>query len=192
MNTKNMTHEKISAFADGEGTDSQIDAALAALSSDEGDGAAREHWAMYHQIGDALRSDELAITMSPDFMTRMNARLEQEPSNFAPARAPLTPHLTRRLAAPGLIAAAAAAFAFLGGPQLMVATVSPSKGAADKGNVMLASHGATLRQPMAGHGELLRDPGIDQYLQAHQRYSPSLYSTAQYARSTAFANDSDK
>lgn len=38
----------------------------------------------------------------------------------------------------------------------------------------------------------LRDPLIDQYLLAHQRFSPSVYSTAQYARSAAFANEKDK
>jgi sigma-E factor negative regulatory protein RseA len=188
MNTKNMTHEKISAFADGEATDSQIDAALAALNA--GDGAAREEWTLYHQIGDALRSDELAITMRPDFMQRMSARLEQEPAIVAPPRF-AAPGLARRLAAPGLIAASVAAFALLGGPQMMVASQSPTM-QTENGNLMLASHGASLRQPMAGQGELLRDPTIDQYLQAHQRYSPSLYSTAQYARSPAFATESDK
>lgn len=39
---------------------------------------------------------------------------------------------------------------------------------------------------------MLRDPEIDQYLLAHQRFSPSLYSTAQYARSATFATDKDK
>ena len=188
MNTKNMTHEKISLFAEGEATDAQIDDALAALHG--GDGAAREEWMLYHQIGDALRSDELAIAMRPDFMARMSARLEQESAILAPARRAV-PGLARRFAAPGLIAASVAAFAFLGGPQLMVASKFPSM-QSENGNLMLASHGATLRQPMAGQGELLRDPTIDQYLQAHQRYSPSLYSTAQYARSPAFATDSDK
>jgi sigma-E factor negative regulatory protein RseA len=38
----------------------------------------------------------------------------------------------------------------------------------------------------------LRDPGIDDYLLAHQRFSPSVYSTAQYARSATFVNDSNK
>ncbi len=38
----------------------------------------------------------------------------------------------------------------------------------------------------------LRDPLIDQYLLAHQRFSPSVYSTAQYARSAAFANETNK
>jgi sigma-E factor negative regulatory protein RseA len=39
---------------------------------------------------------------------------------------------------------------------------------------------------------VLRDPGLDEYLLAHQRFSPSVYSTAQFARSSTFANDSGK
>jgi sigma-E factor negative regulatory protein RseA len=39
-------------------------------------------------------------------------------------------------------------------------------------------------------GEVLRDPQIDEYLLAHQRFSPSVYSTAQYARSASFDVDS--
>jgi sigma-E factor negative regulatory protein RseA len=39
---------------------------------------------------------------------------------------------------------------------------------------------------------MLRDPDIDDYLLAHQRFSPSVYSTAQYARSATFATDTEK
>lgn len=44
---------------------------------------------------------------------------------------------------------------------------------------------------LAQQGEVKRDPRIDQYLSAHQRFSPS-YSSAQYARSAAFSSDADK
>jgi sigma-E factor negative regulatory protein RseA len=44
----------------------------------------------------------------------------------------------------------------------------------------------------APEGVVLRDPRIDEYLLAHQRFSPSVYSTAQYARSATFATDSNK
>lgn len=39
---------------------------------------------------------------------------------------------------------------------------------------------------------MLRDPQIDQYLLAHQRFSPSVYSTTQYARSATFASEKEK
>ncbi len=195
MNTRNNTNESISLLADDEATDAQIDAALAALDTEEG----RAEWAIYHQIGDALRSDELALTMRPEFLPNLFARLEEEPVIIAPvvASEPVpgdtTPTLARRYALPGMVAAAAAAFALFGGSQLTVAEKTPVSAPA---TTMLASatatpgqnaHGATVNQ-----GEQLRDPDIDQYLLAHQRFSPSPYSTAQFARSPAIANESEK
>ncbi|MCP3654954.1 sigma-E factor negative regulatory protein [Herbaspirillum sp.] len=44
---------------------------------------------------------------------------------------------------------------------------------------------------LAQQGEVKRDPRIDDYLFAHQRFSPS-YSSAQYTRSAAFSSDADK
>jgi len=44
---------------------------------------------------------------------------------------------------------------------------------------------------LAQQGEVKRDPRIDDYLFAHQRFSPS-YSSAQYTRSAAFSTDADK
>lgn len=44
---------------------------------------------------------------------------------------------------------------------------------------------------LAQQGEVKRDPRIDEYLFAHQRFSPSMYSSAQYARSAAFSVGAD-
>ena len=63
MNTNYMTQEQISAFADGELDGGHTDVALAALRQPEGQAA----WDVYHQIGDALRSEEMAVTLSPNF-----------------------------------------------------------------------------------------------------------------------------
>jgi sigma-E factor negative regulatory protein RseA len=210
MSTKNMTQEKISALADGEVPDTQLDMVFAALRSSEG----REAWSMYHQIGDAMRSDDMAIKMSPDFTERLMKRLDEEPTIIAPVSSqpavPLTEsakslpagrHSIKRFALPGMAAAAAlAAMAFVAGPQLMVASASKSQNtttishgstmlASAHGEVMAASSNASVAAPAGS--EMLRDPNIDEYLLAHQRFSPSLYSTAQYARSATFAIDSD-
>src|SRR4051812_23919083 len=83
MNTNNMTQEQISALADGELDDSHVDAALAALRQ----GPGREAWDAYHQIGDVLRSDDMAVSLSPGFEARMAARLAAEPVILAPASA---------------------------------------------------------------------------------------------------------
>jgi sigma-E factor negative regulatory protein RseA len=93
------------------------------------------------------------------------------------------------MALPGVLAAAAAAVAFVGTPQLMVAMQ-------DKPAVAVVSDSGVARTALgasAGRsGAVMRDQGIDEYLMAHQRFSPSVYSSAQYARSATFANESGK
>jgi sigma-E factor negative regulatory protein RseA len=180
MNT-NLTREQISAFVDNELPDAHIDVALAALRRDE----ARETWNLYHQIGDALRSDDLNVRISADFNARMFARLEAEPTIIAPAAAPAQKPY-RRLAMPGMAAAAVAVLAVLTVPKMM--THEPAVA-----NVAQVAAAAPTTVTVASeNGEVLRDPRIDDYLLAHQRFSPSVYSSAQYARSATFAVETDK
>jgi sigma-E factor negative regulatory protein RseA len=190
MNTKSLVHERISVFADGETSDEQLDVALAELRGEEG----KATWELYHQIGDLLRSDDMASPLSAGFSASMAARLAAEPALLAPARpAPVRKSGLRRIALPGVLAAAAAAVAFIGTPQLMVAMHgAPASGAAvavvgDSGVSRTA-----LTASAARTGAVMRDQGIDEYLMAHQRFSPSVYSSAQYARSATFANESGK
>ncbi|MDB5771711.1 MAG: histidine kinase [Burkholderia sp.] len=195
MNTKEMTREQISAFADGELADQHVDLALAALRKDDG----HSDWELYHQIGDVLRSDDMDVKLSSGFAARMAARLEMEPAIVAPM--PVNPSSTtaapaarpvKRWAVPGMVAAAAmATVAFITTPQLMVATKGEPSGA---GKPVLASADGHIAVVSANapEGVVLRDPRIDEYLLAHQRFSPSVYSTAQYARSATFATDSNK
>lgn len=209
MNTKSVTQEQISAFADGEMLESHPEAVLAALRQQE----ARCAWDVYHHIGDVLRSDDMAFALRPDFAARMAARLEAEPTivapqpasapirqRFASGRAGTSMRLLHRFRIAGA-AAAVAAVAFIAAPPLMVALSGSGAGA---GTAVVAS--SALAGSSAGttetrsevvavnaqDGVILRDPRIDDYLFAHQRFSPSVYSTAQYARSAAFSNDSGK
>jgi sigma-E factor negative regulatory protein RseA len=204
MNTKEIDKEQISALADGELADEQIDAALAALRR------ADRHcdWETYHQIGDVLRSDDMAVTLSAGFAARMAARLDAEPTIIAPAinRTTARPadepaaRAKQRWTMPGMIAAAAvAAVAFITTPQLMVAMKSEpaASGAAVALAAQPAASNASSSQPAVvsanvPEGVVMRDARIDDYLLAHQRFSPSVYSTAQYARSATFATDSTK
>ena len=128
MNTKSLVHERISVFADGETSDEQLDIALADLRNEDG----KTTWELYHQIGDLLRSDEMAIPLSAGFSASMAARLAAEPALVAPAvTARARKSGVRRIALPGMLAAAAAAVAFVGTPQLMVAMHgSPASGPA--------------------------------------------------------------
>ncbi|MGH8806586.1 MAG: sigma-E factor negative regulatory protein [Noviherbaspirillum sp.] len=200
MNTKEISREQISAFADGELADQHVEIVLAALRQEEG----RADWETYHQIGDVLRSDDMAVTLSSSFAARMAARLEAEPATLA-SQAPASPipsieqsamasgaykRTAKRWAMPSMVAAAAVAtVAFFTTPQLMVAL----KGEATSGGaIALASSpnadGVSLVAASAPEGVVLRDPRIDDYLLAHQRFSPSVYSTAQYARSATFSS----
>ncbi|HJW54800.1 MAG TPA: sigma-E factor negative regulatory protein [Burkholderiaceae bacterium] len=205
MNIRNMTHEQISAFADSELPDEEIDAALAAARTSNG----RVTWDLYHQIGDTLRSSDMAFEMRPDFSARLMMRLEQEPAIVAPVTVPdskrhgHTGSATsavhpgkRRLMLQGIAAALAiTTLALIAAPQIM----TTMKGV-PTGNASNAVASATQSSSSAPDNlrvavrqeDVLRDPGIDEYLLAHQRFSPSVYSTAQYARSATFATDSDK
>ena len=190
MDTKTLLQERISVFTDGENSDEQLDVCLADSRSDEG----KASWEIYHQIGDLLRSDEMATPLSAGFATSMAARLAAEPLHIAPAIARQGKKSgVRRLALPGVLAAAAAAVAFVATPQLMVAVQGhPASGPA----IAVVSDSGVSRTAMAENvartGIAMRSQGIDEYLMAHQRFSPSPYSSAQYARSATFANESGK
>jgi len=229
MSTSKTTREHISAFADGELADSQVDMVLAALRQPEGKAA----WDDYHQIGDMLRSNEAAVELSSDFAARMAARLHAEPTIMAPlnanaanARMPEPQNAAlaassrhgsvRRFAVPGMSIAAATVVALLSAPQIMTALKG---GAENSGNAVdpasaqvvaassassaithasIVAVAAPSPQAVASSsgnpkdGVMLRDPNMDEYLLAHQRFSPSMYSTAQFARSSLLANESDK
>jgi sigma-E factor negative regulatory protein RseA len=213
MNT-NLTQEQISALVDGELDGPQADALLALLARSKD----RTDWEIYHQIGDALRSDEATPALSPDFSERLFARLDAEPVILAPipqqtivatpARVTSTSSSSKnrlkRFAVPGMAAAAAVAtVAFLTTPQLMVAsrTTTPAVLAAVPSALTKAGlESAPVAVPVATVATLatepeevmLRDPRIDDYLFAHQRFSSSVYSTAQFARSATFATNSGK
>lgn len=175
-----LNRERISAFADGELDDAQTDAALMALRGDE----ARADWALYHQIGDLLRSDDMAVGLSAGFSARLAARLDAEPTCIAPAA---TARPTRRRMWQSMAAAAAVAtFAFVVTPPLMESMQDEPAGApALAGAPTLQEEQIVVAD--APEGVILRDPRIDDYLHAHQRFSPSVYSSAQYARSATFS-----
>jgi sigma-E factor negative regulatory protein RseA len=215
MDSKTTTQEQISALADGEISVGQLDGILALLRDKD----AQENWKLYHQIGDLLRSDDMNVRLSESFSARLSARLEAEPTIMAPAATLQNiPALSqgneaqnnvrpaklvgRRWAIPGMAAAAAmAAIAFVSTPQLMVALkgTSPSSPASisvagnNAGDLSTGGGGKETVMAASSTGEMVvRDPRIDDYLLAHQRYSPSVYSTAQYARSATFATESNK
>jgi len=196
MDTKKMTQEQISALADGELPGEHVDIVLAALRNKEG----KADWDIYHHIGDVLRSDHMAAELSPEFAARLSARLDAEPTIIAPtAVTPVqisgitTPgSKAKRWAIPSMAAAAAmATVAFFTTPQLMVALKGNTESVEPSVKVASGTEAAVVAAS-APEGVVLRDPRIDDYLMAHQRISPSVYSTAQFARSANFTSDSNK
>ena len=217
MNTKELSQEQISAFADGELSGAQADVVLAALRTEQGLAA----WNAYHLIGDAVRSDEMAVEMSPEFFSKFSARLDAEPTVIAPVAAPepadrqdkrmvangggvggLT---VRRFAIPALALSLAAAIVFILQPHPatvvatgvatpdVASTAAPAQQAATAAAVAPAgpAAGSPAVASLAREGEVVRDPKIDKFLDTHQTYSTQ-QSTEQYGRSAAFNVEADK
>lgn len=190
MDTKEMTRERISAFADGECGDVHVDIVLAALRGEAG----KADWEIYHQIGDVLRSDDMAVQISSGFAARMATRLEAEPVYLAPPAIDTVAlqgaDTARRWALPGVVAASVAAVVtFFVTPQLMVAMRGDQ---ATESVVQASAAPEAIVAASAPQGAVLRNERIDDYLLAHQRFSPSVFNSTQYARSATFAVDSNK
>ncbi|MFZ6776152.1 sigma-E factor negative regulatory protein [Undibacterium sp. Ji83W] len=222
MNKSTNQHESISAMADGELSDAQLDSLLASLNEAE----SKDAWEIYHQIGDVLRSEELAVTFSADFSQRFSEKLNAEPVILAPAAMQKSKAQDKQgkqkfLGAYAAVAsmAAAAAFAFIMIPQLQSFQAKPdatnqiSSKSTNAGSVQLANHtenpgintlavnesAKQASQLMAGNDkkpveiDMLRDPRIDSYLMAHQRFSPAINNGAQYVtHANAVSSASEK
>jgi len=186
--------ERLSAVVDGEwaGEPGHIGEFLAQLS-----GADRAAWSEYHLIGDALRSDELALhpASSGSFLRGFAARLDAEPHVLAPAAASAGARVSalravKRRVIPGLaVAAAAATLSWIVLPQLQRAD---GPHATLQTAAAPARHDATLQVAAAGgssgaDGNIIRDAGLDQYLEAHQQFAqqPMVPGSAPFIRAAA-------
>lgn len=168
--------ERLSALVDGETFDGPDHGQFLA----ELDRADRAAWAHYHLIGDALRSDELALApaLSASFMARMSVQLAAEPHLLTPAVAPVTRKLLslrRRVVPAFAVAAAAATLTWIVVPQLQgtatpgavqVASNAPQNNALQRVTVAQAPS-----QPALQDANIIRDASLDQYLEAHQQFA---------------------
>jgi sigma-E factor negative regulatory protein RseA len=168
--------ERMSAFVDGESLDElgNISQFLADLKNQD-----RAQWSEYHLIGDALRSDDLAVSpaTSSAFMAAFTQRFESEVHVFAPAAAAKRQGVMRRRVMPAFaVAAAAATLTWIVVPQLQgvdsrggaqVASVSTDS----MQRVAMASIPAATARPVLTEANIIRDASLDQYLEAHQQFS---------------------
>ncbi len=169
--------ERLSAFVDGElFGEVHLNEFVAGLDQDD-----RATWSHYHLIGDALRSDDLAIkpAASSAFLAGFAARLEQEPHVLAPAAAQRRPGTLRRRVMPAFaVAAAAAMLTWIVVPQLQGVTGGTGANQLASGQpqgdalrrVAMSPVQAVAAQPVAAVN-IIRDASLDQYLEAHQQFA---------------------
>jgi sigma-E factor negative regulatory protein RseA len=177
--------ERLSALIDGEWQGEDSDAFIAALDHED-----RAAWSNYHLIGDALRSDDLALGASASraFMSGFAARFENEAHIVAPAAsrasgAAQSKRFGLRLVPAFAVAAAAATLTWIVVPQLQgvntglqnasqIASLSSGDRSGDRvQRVAMASMPAATAQPAVQDANIIRDASLDQYLEAHQQFA---------------------
>jgi sigma-E factor negative regulatory protein RseA len=174
--------ERLSALIDGEWQGEDSGAFIAALDHED-----RAAWSNYHLIGDALRSDDLALSASASrtFMSGFAARFDSEahivapPASRAGGAAAQRTLFGLRLAPAFAVAAAAATLTWIVVPQLQgvntglqnAAQVASVSSGDRVQRVAMASMPAATAQPAVQDANIIRDASLDQYLEAHQQFA---------------------
>lgn len=180
--------QALSALCDGEADRAEADRCFEAWRDEP---AARARWHSYQWIGDAMRSEDLASPSQhdQDFLMTLRARLAEEPVVLAPAR--LEPAMPAGLAMPqpavagarrgrwATPAAVAAGFVVVAGALVVMRQGAPEPNAnapqlvrlepADARNVAALSDAASSAAGQGG--DMLRNPELDRYLNAHRQFS---------------------
>src|SRR6516165_4316869 len=144
-----LTPEEVSQLMDGELDAERVEHACHGLRGT----ASMETWVCFHVIGDTLRG---CSGLSPGFAERFSARLGTEPTVLAPP-----PRRTAPAAIAWALAASAAAVGVVGWVALN--TMTPMSPPAVV---------ATVQQATAVRAADVRRPVENEYLLAHQEYSP--------------------
>ncbi len=166
---------KISAMMDGELSHDEIAEPLRSMREDQ---EALQSWRDYHLIGDALRDTG---GLSSDFSARFAARLEEEPTVFAPASVPRRPLEQRRHWVALSAAASVAAVSLVGwlafAPQQEITLQSGP----------IAQTATAVVSPAAEFQNVPLPSETNDYLLAHQNYSPrsTLQGVAPYVRTVS-------
>jgi sigma-E factor negative regulatory protein RseA len=161
--------ENLSALVDGELNADALSGFVVRVGLDQG---LARRWADYHLIGDVLRG----TVVRPFEIERFRAALAKEPTVYAPGAAgrwtPSVP-LRRTLS----FAAAAAAIVFVGWMAWPMVQGGP---------IQHLAAGAKIEQvqPVAQAAAIPSARGVEDYLLAHQRFSPSfaIQGAAPYVR----------
>jgi sigma-E factor negative regulatory protein RseA len=174
-----MVMERISAFMDGEAAHTETLQAVQRLKQDD---ESNETWATFHLIGDMMRGAPLLL--SDDFMARFHARMEHEPTQ-------LVPRVTWRKSA-NIALSAAASISAIAVVLTLVLTDNPLRPQAplataprSEAPVVAQADPKARPLPSASQGK------VNEYLMAHQEYSPStvLQGVAPYVRTVSESHD---
>jgi len=142
-----LAPEEVSQLMDGELDADRVEHACHGLR----EMASKETWICYHVIGDTLRG---CSGLSPGFAERFAARLSAEPTVLAPpARRPAPAAIA------WAVAASAAAVSVVGWVALQMMTPQPAAV-------------ATVQQATSVRAADARRPVENEYLLAHQEFSP--------------------
>ncbi len=154
---------------------------------------ARAKWHAYHLIGDALRSEDLAVDGAHDaaFLAEFRKRIALEPVVLAPVArpAPVVVKRRRTWAAPAAVAAGFVAVAGVlvvtqmsGGlpqsvrsPEALTANAAGQTGLVPVIAATQPALAASVGDPQAVvlNGQLIRDVRLDEYLAAHKKFGGS-------------------
>lgn len=159
-------NDRISALMDGELEHAEASSLLATISKNK---ELRQDWNHYHLIGDALRQTAIS---SPGLTDRITARLESEPTVLAPHKfAPPKREFIAWSAAASFAAVAFVALALLKFSAMDEAPDNLAGQSNPPSNTLAAS------EP---------NPNLNEYLVAHQEFSPStaLLANANFAQVT--------
>lgn len=164
--------DKISALMDSELDERQARQQLSRLKQD---GELLRCWHTFHLIGDALRGER---TLSHDFAHRLTSRLAGEPTVLAPRRNPAKRVMTYVLSA----AASMSAVALVGWIAFFNHPLTPQTEIAKAPNIP-----PPAAAPSAQLASVPSDGKMNEYLIAHQEFSPSttIQGLAPYIRSVS-------
>jgi sigma-E factor negative regulatory protein RseA len=173
-----MVMDRISAFMDGEA--GQAEARQTILRLKQRDDCC-DSWEVFHLIGDTLRGEP---PLHDDFMARLHARIEREPTQLAP-------RVTWRKSANHALAAAASLAGVLV-VGMLVFSDNPLKPQAQTAAVPAPAASAIARaNPPAQPLPAANQGKVNEYLMAHQEFSPStaFQGVAPYVRTVSEAQD---
>lgn len=190
--------EQLSALMDGELDGGSLAQALS-FAKDEG----QSTWELYHLVGDVLRSPELAAHAQSPLLTRLREQIAQEPT--APRVLAAQPMEAAQFSAVKVERPAANASVFRW--KMAAGFASLAAVAAIGWNSMTALQGdgkqlaaAPVQPPAeilavsegAGQPVMLRDPRLDELLQAHKQFgsTSALQMPAGFLRNATFEEPS--